>query len=157
MDVSSGLDRLRRGALRAIVEELRSTFGVGRCTLRRDLEGDTFPVVHEALAPGVRSLIGDTGVDLHGQPVVQVMASGGPQVVQSDSRASYPGDEAFARMLERYGGLRAQIVTPVRVEGELRAIISLHELRDTRAWTEDETRLALEAARLVGALLGPAR
>ena len=157
MDVASGLDRLRGAALQAIVEELRATFEVERCTLRRDVAGEVFPVVHEALAAGVGSLIGDDRVDLRGQPVVQVMTSGGPQVVQPDSRAAHPSDEAFARMLELYGGMRAQIVTPVRVGGELRAIISLHELRDARAWTEDETRLAREAGALVGAIVGPAR
>ncbi len=132
-------------------------FDVGRCTLRRDVPGETYPVVCEALAPGVAGLIGDTRVDLRGQPVVRAMAAGSGQVVQPDSRAAFPGDEAFARMLDFYGGMRAQIVTPVSVGGELRAIVSLHELRDARRWTEEETWLAREAARLVGAILGPAR
>lgn len=157
MDLGSGLERVEGRALQAIVDELRALFDVGRCTLRRDVAGETFPVVHEALAPGVGSLVGDARVDLRGQPVVQVMTSGGPQVVQPDSRAAHPGDDAFARMLEAYGGMRAQIVTPVRVGGALRAIISLHELRDARAWTEVETRLAREAAELVGAIVGAAR
>lgn len=157
MDVGTGLARLEETALDAIVDELRAMFDVGRCTLRRDVAGEVFPVVVEATAPGVGSLVGDDRVDLRGQPVVAVMASGGPQVVQPDSRAAFPGDAAFARMLELYGGMRAQIVTPVRVGGELRAILSLHELRHARAWTEAETGLAREAAALIGAIVGPAR
>ena len=71
MDVADPLVRLRNAALQAIVDELRAMFDVGRCTLRRDVPGEPFPVVHEALAPGVGSLIGDTSVSLAGQPVVR--------------------------------------------------------------------------------------
>lgn len=157
MDGVSGLSRLEAKLLQALVEDLRAEFDVGRCTLRRDVAGETFPVVFEALAPGVAGLIGDTRVDLRGQPVVKAMASGSGQVVQPDSRAAFPGDEAFLRMLDLYGGMRAQIVTPVRVGGELRAIVSLHELRRARHWSEEETWLAREAARLAGAIIGPVR
>jgi GAF domain-containing protein len=56
-------------------------------------------------------------------------------------------------MLELYGGLRAQIVTPVVEDGRVAAIVSLHQLGRTRHWTEAEIATASEAARRVGALL----
>lgn len=131
-------------------------FDIGRCTLRREREGETFPVVHESLAPGVGSLIGDRSVDLKGQPVVRVLTESGSQVVQDDCRTAFD-DEAFQRMLDAYGGLGAQIVTPVHVDDRLVAIISLHHLGGPRRWTDGETELAREAADLVGRILGRSR
>lgn len=145
---------LQDRTLDAVVNELLLMFDIGRCTLRRERSGETFPVVHEALAPGVGSLIGETTVDLSGQPVVRVLTESGGQVVQDDCRTAY-SDEAFQRMLDVYGGLRAQIVTPVHIDGELEAIISLHHFGEPREWTPAETDLAREAAAMVGRILGP--
>src|SRR4051794_19938080 len=134
---------------------MREALGVGRCTLRLDIPDAVFPVVHEALAPGVGSLIGETSVVLKGQPVVEAMLSGVPQVVQDDC-ATASDDPAFQRMLGIYGGMAAQIVTAVRVDGELRGIVSLHELGGPRRWTDAETALAARGAGLVGAVLAEA-
>ncbi len=43
-------------SLQAIVGELLAATGASRCTLRQDRLGETFPVTHEALAPGVPSI-----------------------------------------------------------------------------------------------------
>ena len=56
-------------------------------------------------------------------------------------------------MLELYGGLRAQIVTPIVRDGSVAAIVSLHQLGRTRRWTEDEVAAASEAAGKVAELL----
>jgi GAF domain-containing protein len=155
MQIQEGDDRLQRSALQAIVDDLRRMFDVGRCTLRRDVPGEVFPVAHEALGPGVGSLIGDTRVDLRDQPVVRVLTEEGRQVVQDDCRAAF-AEPAFQRMLEDYGGLGAQIVTPVWAAGELVAIVSLHHLGGPRAWSAAEIELAAGAAHLVGRIVGPA-
>jgi GAF domain-containing protein len=154
MEIQQGFERLQAEALQAIVEELRRMFDVGRCTLRRDVPGQTFPVVHEALGPGVPSLIGDTRIDLRGQPVVRVLTEQRRQVVQDDCRAAFAEPE-FQRMLAAYGGLGAQIVTPALVAGELVAILSLHHLGEPRAWAAAEVDLAVAAADLVGGIVGP--
>ena len=52
-----------------------------------------------------------------------------------------------------YGGLAAQIVTPVFLDGRLAAIVSLHQLETPRAWSEHERDLAHEAAERVRALI----
>jgi GAF domain-containing protein len=56
-------------------------------------------------------------------------------------------------MLETYGGLAAQVVTPIFVDGRLRAILSLHQLRTPRRWTQEEIDLASDAAERVRGLL----
>lgn len=147
----TGLEALHGAVLQALVEQLRLMFDVGRCTLRLPIDG-TFPVVHEALAPGVGSIVGDTEVDLRGQPVVRAIAQERRQVVQDDCRRAYD-DPAFQRMLDVYGGLGAQIVTPVLVDGELGGILSLHDIGGPRPWTEEETDLAAGAARLAARIL----
>jgi GAF domain-containing protein len=115
--------------------------GASRATLR---QGDGFPVTHEARAPGVPSIRDEQTVDLRSQPVaLEVVA--GRQVVQSDSRAAYD-DPEFQRMLDVYGGLAAQIVTPVFRDGRVAAILSLHQLGRPRSWTNDDIRHCCETA-----------
>ncbi|HEY1515603.1 MAG TPA: GAF domain-containing protein [Solirubrobacteraceae bacterium] len=143
---------LRATALEAIVAALREQVGVDRCTLRLDVAGEYFPVVHEALTPGTGTLIGDRKVSLEGQPVVEAILEGAEQVVQPDCAVASE-DLAFQAMLSHYGGLGAQIVTPVRDGAELLGIISLHHLGRPREWSERELRLARAGAELVRRLM----
>ena len=126
--------------------------GASRATLRRDIPGEeVFPVVAEALAPGAGSLRGERSVHLPTQPVV-LEVQRGRQVVQDDCAVAY-SDPAFQAMLVAYGGLAAQIVTPVLREGRLEAILSLHQLGTPRRWTEDEIATASRTAERVAGLL----
>lgn len=120
--------------LRGLLEQT----GASRVTLRQNLPGDyAFPVTHEALAPGVGSLREERTVDLRNQPVA-IEVGAGRQVVQPDCATAYD-DPAFHRMRETYGGLAAQIVTPVLREGDVVGIVSLHQLGSPRDWTDEET------------------
>ena len=139
-------------ALEDVLRDLLETTRASRVTLRRDLPGDSpFPVVAEALAPGVRSLRDERSVHLPSQPVVLELRRG-RQVVQDDSASAYH-DPAFQRMLEAYGGLAAQIVTPVERNGRLEAIVSVHQLGAPRHWTDAEVAAATLAASRVEELL----
>ncbi len=138
--------------IEAILEELRSQTAGSRVTLRQDLAGGVaFPVTHEALAPGVGSLREERTVDLRNQPVAQQVA-GGRQVVQDDCASAYD-DPAFHRMRETYGGLAAQIVTPVLVAGRVSGIVSLHQLGSPRRWTEAEIEACNAAVTRLAELL----
>jgi GAF domain-containing protein len=136
----------------AVLERLLRDTGASRVTLRQDIPGDyAFPVTHEALAPGVGSLREERTVDLRGQPVPRELAKG-RQVVQPDCRAAFD-DPAFQAMLAIYGGLAAQIVTPIFSTGRLTAIVSLHQLGAPRAWNADEVSACTDAAARVTELL----
>jgi GAF domain-containing protein len=136
----------------SILGDLLRDVGAGRVTLRQDVPGDyAFPVTHEALAPGVASLVDERTVDLRNQPVVRELVQG-HQVVQSDCRAAFD-DPAFQRMLETYGGLAAQIVTPVLAGGRLAAIVSLHQLDGPRSWTDAEVAACTATADRIARLL----
>ena len=108
-------------------------------------------MTHEALAPGVGSLRDERTVDLRGQPVAREV-SAGRQVVQNDSATAYD-DPTFHRMREVYGGLAAQIVTPVLAGGGVAGIVSVHQLGSPRVWTAGEIAACHEAATRIGGLL----
>ncbi len=134
------------------LQELLASTGASRVTLRQDVPGDyVFPVTHEARAPGVPSLQAERTVDLKAQPVVLELQQG-HQVVQDDCRAAFD-DPAFQRMLQAYGGLAAQIVTPIFEAGKLVAIVSLHQLGTPRHWTEEDAAAAAQTADRVAGLL----
>ena len=93
-----------------------------------------------------RSIRGVTTPGMARQPVVlRVLA--GEQVVQDDCDSCFPDDEPFHAMLRLYGGMRAQIVTPLVRDGATAAILSLHELRGPRRWSADEVAACSLAAR----------
>ncbi len=134
------------------LQTLLDITGASRVTLRRDLGSDyAFPVTNEACRPGVPSLKEERTVDLRTQPVVLELRKG-HQIVQDDCRTAFD-DPAFHRMLETYGGLAAQIVTPIFRAADLVAIVSLHQLGAPRHWVDDEVRAAAQAAEDVAALL----
>ena len=136
----------------SILVGLLSQLGASRVTLRQDLPGDrAFPVTYEALAPGAGSLRAEATIDLRTQPVAIEVAAG-RQVVQDDCASAYD-DPAFQRMREVYGGLGAQIVTPVFTAGRVSAILSVHQLGAPRRWTEGEIDRCGEAAAGLAALL----
>lgn len=136
----------------ALLEELLDTTRASRVTLRRDVEGfSAFPVVSEALAPGVGSLRDERTVNLATQPVVREIQQG-RQVVQDDCANAYD-DVEFQAMLVAYGGLAAQIVTPIQIAGRLEAILSLHQLGAPRTWTVAEIAAATTTADRVQAEL----
>jgi GAF domain-containing protein len=139
--------------LQQVVDELLSATGASRCTLRQDVPDDYFPVTHEALAPDAPSIRDERTTDLRRAPVVRELLETQRQVVQDDCASAFE-DPAFQRMLTAYGGLAAQIVTPVFLDGRLRAIVSLHQLGAPRRWTPDDRALAAAAAERVRALLG---
>ncbi len=110
----------RRGravTIALLLEELRVAMDAQRATVRIDVPDAYFPVAYESLAPGAGSLRDDP-TDLRTQPVPRILAESGGQVVQEDAAAAFPDDAAFHEMRERYGGMRAQIVTGCYRDGE---------------------------------------
>ena len=134
--------------IRAILQGLLEDTGASRVTLRR---GEGFPVVEEILAPGAKSIADERTLDMRTQPVAIEVAAG-RQVVHDDSATAYD-DPEYHRMRDLYGGLAAQIVTPVIVGGEVAGIVSLHQLGEPRHWTEGEVAACRAAAARVAELL----
>lgn len=139
-----------------LIEELRAELGVQRATVRVDVPDAVFPIRWEVLAPGTGSLRDDT-TDLSRQPVPRVLEEQGGQVVQEDAAAAFPHDGEFHAMRERFGGLRAQIVTGCYRGDRLLALLSVHDLRGPRSWSEAErTRCRAAADEIAGLVDGAA-
>jgi GAF domain-containing protein len=139
-------------AIEDVLQGLLASTGASRATLRQDVSGDYhLPVTHEALSPGVGSLMEERTIDLRTQPVARAVA-GGNQVVQDDCAAA-SDDPEFHRMREAYGGLGAQIVTPVQRGDRVAAVLSLHQLGSPRHWTDAEAGACRAAAAHVAELL----
>jgi ribosomal protein S18 acetylase RimI-like enzyme len=129
-----------------VLKRLLAATGASRVTLRQNAPGDAFfPVRWEALGEGVTSIRDGAGIDLRGQPVARLLAETGEQVIQNDCATAFD-DPGFHRMREAYGGLAAQIVTPILDDGGLMGILSLHQCGEPRTWTPDEIALARESA-----------
>ncbi len=134
-----------------VIENLLAATAASRVTIRQDRPPDVYPVTHEATAPGVPSIRGLETPDMASQPVVKRVMTG-EQVVQNDCRNA-SGEPHFQEMLVIYGGMRAQIVTPIHANAELRGILSLHQLGHPRTWTGDDARLCRDAAAALSTLL----
>ena len=108
------------------LQELLTETRASRVTLRQDLPGDyAFPVTDEALADGARRSGTSERSTSHAAGRARGAERG--QVVQDDCRRRTT-TPAFQRMLETYGGVAAQIVTPVFDGDRLRAVVSVHQL-----------------------------
>jgi len=145
-------ENLRSAATQTILDRVRVALDVQRCTFRQPVqEAFAFPVTFESRADGLRSLLGDFTIVQIGQPVIVKLLSERKQVVQENCRVA-SDDPLFHKMLAHYGGMRAQVVTPFIVGDQLKGVLSIHELRHPRNWTEAEKALAAEAAALIGAI-----
>lgn len=149
-----GYERWFQLTPKTVVEHLLADTGASRVTLRQDVPRDFFPVTHEALAPGVKSIKDGAGIDLRGQPVARVLAETGAPVVQHDCATAFDAP-AFHEMREAYGGLAAQIVTPILDAGRLVGILSLHQCGEPRRWTDEEIAGAARAAERARSLIAP--
>jgi len=145
-------EELATAAIQAILDRLRLALDAQRCTFRQPVqESFAFPVTFESRNARERSLLGDFTIVQTGQPVIVKLLAERAQVIQEDCATASP-DPLFRKMLAHYGGMRAQMVTPFIVGGQLKGVLSVHELRHTRCWTQDEKRWAAEAAALIGAI-----
>ena len=133
-------------AYQAVIEELRRQTDATRTTLRLDTPGQVFPVVAEALGPGVRSIAGDSSIDLRAAATFKYLDTEQRNLVQEDCSA---GDFPAPPELIEFYGVKAQMLAPLVRDGQLIGIISVHYAPSTREWTEDDVAALDDAARRV--------
>lgn len=130
-------------SLEAIVEELHGRVGASRTTLRLDRPDVVFPVVAEALAPGVRSIRNDATIDLARAPTYRYLEAERRILVQDDCAADDPPPPQ--ELLDLYG-VRAQMLAPIEREGRLAGIVSVHYAPGPREWSDEDVAALEEAA-----------
>jgi maleate isomerase len=138
----------------AAMRELLETTRASRVTLRLDTPGSVFPVVAEALAPGMRSIRDSTEIDLTRAATYRWLERERRLVVQRDCLVDEPA--APAELIELYG-VRAQMLAPLVRDGRLVGIVSVHHAATARDWKDAEVgAVEAAAARVLDSLtLGP--
>ena len=139
-------------AIEQLIEELR----IGARRPARNRAGRRTRRVLPGALRGARAGAGslrDDPTDLTKQPVPRVLAERGGQVVQEDAAAAFPDDPGFHEMRERYGGMRAQIVTGCYRDGVLVALLSIHDLHAPRRFGDAERERCRSTAAEIARML----
>jgi len=134
-----------RARFDAILMELLTQIGASRTTLRLDDAGygfDINDVAAEALAPGEKSLRGQTSINQRAAETAQWVEKNRRLLVQDDLSQGEP--RAPKALLELYG-VTAQMLAPIERDGRLDGWISVHEARGTREWNEQDQAALREA------------
>ena len=132
------------------LEELRDATAASRVTLRLDRPGETFPVVAEALAPGVTSIRGATEIDLRAARTFQYLERELRPLIQNDCRV---GPYAAPRELVTQYDVKAQMLAPLVRDGRLAGIVSVHYAPAVRRWSVTDVTALEDAVARIDALL----
>ena len=133
-----------------IVDNLLAAAGASRITLRLDTPGDNFPVVAEALAPGVESIRAGR-LDQRNAPTARRLMETLDVLVQSDTLQADPPPPP--ELIQFYGTL-AQMLGPIVADGAVIGWLSVHENRGPRDWQAHEVEALRTAMARVRAELG---
>jgi len=134
--------------LESLADGLRLATGASRVTIRLRT-GDDFPVTAESLADDVASLRG-VYIDPRAGATFTYLSTQRRLLVQNDvaDHELAPPPEIVATYR-----IRSQMVAPVVCGDELAALISVHDVMRTRAWSAAEQAAISRAATEVAALL----
>jgi GAF domain-containing protein len=131
--------------LSAISHQLLADTAASRTTIRLERPDAIFPIVAEAVAPGVPSLLGGDGVgDLRAAATFQWLDRERRVLVQDDLENADPAPPVA--LIQAYGA-RAQMLAPVLDGERLLGIVSVHQSGRPRAWSEVDLRAIEDAAR----------
>jgi maleate isomerase len=130
---------------KGILEELLAKTKASRTTLRLDVPERGFHVngvVSEALAPGVKSIAGETSLQQRKSQTASHIEKTRTMLVQSDCENADP--QPPKELMQIYG-TKAQMVAPVVRGGNMVGWVSVHYNVSTREWSSED-KAALEAA-----------
>jgi maleate isomerase len=133
-----------------VLDELREATAASRVTLRLDTPGQVFPVVGEALAPGIRSIRDATEIDLRAAKTFQFLEREQRILVQNDCER---GDHPAPRELIRLYGVKAQMLAPIVQDHRLVGIVSVHYAPATRRWSANDVTALEDAVARIQELL----
>jgi maleate isomerase len=149
-------DLARNGSLRSallrVLRELLDATGASRTTIRLELPARGLNVdcaTAEAAAPGVRSILHDASLDQWAMPTVRWIAREKRILVQPD----FSSPPLVSSALVEVYGVKAQMLHPLLRGGAVFGWISVHQVGETRQWSEaDLGALGRTAAAVEGML-----
>lgn len=128
------------------VDALFAALRPSRIILRLETPGAFYPVVAEALAPGVRSVAGGPEPDFAQAPTWLYVTRELRPLVQ-DAVEGHP--LGLPAALIGHYGVRAQLLVPVVRGDRFVGVVGIHVSDGPRRWTDDELALADAFARQV--------
>jgi maleate isomerase len=139
--------------LQTIADDLRVELAASRVTVRLD-PSLNLPIVAEALAPGVLSLVAERSIDQMKAETVKWVVEHRRVLAVADAVNGVP--RTPRPMVERHG-LRAFMIAPIFVRDRFVGSVSVHVNDGPRLWNAaDEARAAEAAARVAASDEGKA-
>lgn len=134
----------------AIVEELRAATDSSRVTVRGPVAGSgsgtTIALLAEDLAPGVASMVDGPQAGIAEAETYTYLRETHEVLIQPDCAVGPRPPESLTGLF----GVRAQMLGPLVVGGELVGTVSVHDQRGTRDWSDaDAAALARAVARVL--------
>lgn len=129
----------------AILQQLLESTKASRTTLRLDVPERGWQVngvVAEALAPGVKSIAGETSLQQRKSQTAGFIEKNRTILVQNDCATANPSPP---KELMAIYGTKAQMVAPVVRGADMVGWVSVHYNPSVREWTREDVA-ALEAA-----------
>ncbi len=130
--------------LETTVQELRAFLSCDRLTIYRFHPDWTGAIISESVGAGWRAALHDEIVDpcFRGD-VVQQYNEGHKSAIANIHNAGYP--DCYVQLLEEYQ-VKANLVVPIRVSGQLWGLLIAHQCDDYREWQESDLTLLDEIA-----------
>ncbi|MEW6208546.1 MAG: GAF domain-containing protein [Acidobacteriota bacterium] len=145
LSLSESLQRLRSRdeLLEAAVEVLGHALAVSRAAaITLTDAGQAEPVRIEYRSEGVKSAVGATFANEVILKLLSATQNGDPVSI-TDSHAGSPMSAEWVSALQ----VASEMIIPLRVEGQTRAFIYLHQCDRQKEWGEDETEFAARVGR----------
>ena len=155
LGLSEALQRLRsrEEVMGAAVEVLGHALGVSRAiVIEFDEEGRAVPVRYEYRMPNAKSALGAALDPAAAQHALEAVATGEP-FQSPDARTESLMGADLASDLETL----SEVALPLRLEGQTRAMIFLHQCDHPRQWHHDEVEFADRVGRQLALSLSNAR
>jgi GAF domain-containing protein len=140
LGLSEALQRLRspEEVKEAVVEVLGHALGASRVIVVEFNEEDQpLPVTQEYRQPSVKSAVGATFTGALFTEVQAATDGGQPLVIKDSKTQSLMGAQAANEL-----GVLSELVSPIRVDGQTRAIIYVHQCDREREWEKEEIDFA---------------
>jgi GAF domain-containing protein len=126
----------------SLMDELRAATGATRTTLRAAGAKGDFAVIAESVVEGARSVRDDQTLDPRSGATFRYLIENHGLLIQDDAATH---EYAAPRELREHYGMRSQMLGPIKRDGELIGIVSVHHGPEPRKW-RDADIAALEHA-----------
>jgi GAF domain-containing protein len=137
-----GLNVRLRDVLKALAEQLTSDLDADACSISRVL-GDVLIMVAECVHDGSTLQLGQGYLVPDYPKTAAVLGSGEPCTLTLDD----PGADPAEAMILRDLGYAALVMVPLIMGGSTWGLVEVYR-RDTRPFTDDEVRRAVELSRV---------